>query len=361
MELTEILRIAVNEGASDVFVVAGLPLTFKINGHQDRRGAVLMPDDTEAVIRALYQQARRDPEQHLNSPSVDDDFSFSMRDLGRFRANVLRQRGSLAAVLRVIRFGLPDPAALGIPPQVLSFARRRQGLVLVTGPAGSGKSTTLACMIDAINREREGHIITMEDPIEFIHHHNRCIVTQREVGTDTRTYVQALRGALRESPDVILLGEMRDDETMEVAMQAAETGQLLFSTLHTTGAANTMDRIIDAFPAARQGQAVCAVGVSCGSPMILQGVISQQLVATTDGGQTVAFEIMDSTPAIRTLIREGRTHQIDASIQAGAALGMCTMDDSLAALCRAGKITKETALTYCLHLETMQRKLAGVR
>lgn len=186
MELTEILRIAVNEGASDVFVVAGLPLTFKINGHQDRRGAVLMPDDTEAVIRALYQQARRDPEQRLNSPSVDDDFSFSMRDLGRFRANVLRQRGSLAAVLRVIRFGLPDPVALGIPPQVLSFARRRQGLVLVTGPAGSGKSTTLACMIDAINREREGHIITMEDPIEFIHHHNRCIVTQREVGTDTR-------------------------------------------------------------------------------------------------------------------------------------------------------------------------------
>ena len=183
MELTEILRIAVDEGASDVFVVAGLPLTFKINGHQDRRGAVLMPDDTEAVIRALYQQARRDPEQRLNSPSVDDDFSFSVHDLGRFRANVLRQRGSLAAVLRVIRFGLPDPAALGIPQQVLSFARRRQGLVLVTGPAGSGKSTTLACMIDAINREREGHIITMEDPIEFIHHHNRCIVTQREIGT----------------------------------------------------------------------------------------------------------------------------------------------------------------------------------
>ena len=211
--------------------------------------------------------------------------------------------------------------------------------MLVTGPAGSGKSTTLACMIDAINREREGHIITMEDPIEFIHHHNRCIVTQREIGTDTRTYVQALRGALRESPDVILLGEMRDDETMEVAMQAAETGQLLFSTLHTTGAANTMDRIIDAFPAARQGQ------VRVQLAMILQGVISQQLVPTTDGGQTVAFEIMDSTPAIRTLIREDRTHQIDASIQA--------------ALCRAGKITKETALTYCLHLETMQRKLAG--
>ena len=355
MELTEILRIAVDEGASDVFVVAGLPLTFKINGHQDRRGAVLMPDDTEAVIRALYQQARRDPEPHLNSPSVDDDFSFSVHDLGRFRANVLRQRGSLAAVLRVIRFGLPDPAALGIPQQVLGFARRRQGLVLVTGPAGSGKSTTLACMVDAINREREGHIITMEDPIEFIHHHNRCIVTQREIGTDTRTYVQALRGALRESPDVILLGEMRDDETMEVAMQAAETGQLLFSTLHTTGAANTMDRIIDAFPAARQGQ------VRVQLAMILQGVISQQLVPTTDGGQTVAFEIMDSTPAIRTLIREGRTHQIDASIQAGAAQGMCTMDDSLAALCRAGRITKETALTYCLHLETMQRKLAAVR
>lgn len=355
MELNEILRTAIDVGASDIFVVAGLPLTFKVNGRQDRRGDALKPEDTAELVRALYELAGRDAAGHLSSPAVDDDFSFAIREFGRFRANVLRQRGSLAAVLRVIRFGLPDPQALGIPPQVLAFARRRQGLVLVTGPAGSGKSTTLACLIDVINAEREGHIITMEDPIEYIHRHNRCIVTQREVGTDTRSYVQALRGALRESPDVILLGEMRDDETMEVAMQAAETGQLLFSTLHTTGAANTVDRIVDAFPAARQSQ------VRVQLALVLQGVISQQLVPTTDGGQTVAFEIMDSTPAIRTLIREGRTHQIDATIQAGTAQGMCTMDDSLFALCRVGKITKETALTYCLHLETMQRKLAAVR
>lgn len=353
MELQQVLQQAIDLNASDVFVVAGLPLTYKINGRQQRTGDILRPADTEALVGALYRQAGREAAPHLRDTAVDDDFSFSLPALGRFRANILRQRGSLAAVLRVIRFGLPDPAALGVPPKVMEIARRRQGLVLVTGPAGSGKSTTLACLIDAINHTREGHIITMEDPIEFIHSHDRCIVTQREIGSDTGSYVQALRGALRESPDVILLGEMRDEETMEVAMAAAETGELLFSTLHTTGAANTMDRIVDAFPAVRQGQ------VRVQLSMVLQAVISQQMVPTVDGGQTVAFEVMDTTPAIKNLIREGRTHQIDAAIQAGAAQGMCTMDDSLLALCRAGRITRETALTYCLHLEAMQRKLGG--
>ena len=350
-ELFVILQQAVTLGASDVFVVAGAPLTYKVNGHQQRCGDMLRPADTAGFVQALYRQAGREPDLHLTGYAVDDDFSLTVPNLGRFRANVLRQRGSLAAVLRVIRFGLPDPEALHIPAQVMEYARRRKGLVLVTGAAGSGKSTTLACLVNAINHAREGHIITMEDPIEFIHRHDRCLVTQREVGTDTGSYVQALRGALRESPDVILLGEMRDDETMEVAMQAAETGQLLFSTLHTTGAANSVDRIVDAFPASRQGQ------VRVQLSMVLQGVISQQMVPTVDGGQTVAFEVMDATPAIKTLIREGRTHQIDTAIQSGTAQGMMTMDDSLLALYRAGTITRETAEISCLHPELMRRKL----
>ena len=356
MNMTEILKSAVERGASDIFVVAGLPLTYKVRGEQQRETAdgAFTPEKTEAFAAEIYRLAAREP-HCLNGSATDDDFSFSLSGTGRFRVNLFRQRGSIAAVVRVIRFGLPTAEEAHIPPEVMRAAQMKKGIVLVTGSAGSGKSTTLACIINEINRTRTGHILTLEDPVEYIHRHDKCIVSQREIGCDCPSYVAALRSALRESPDVILLGEMRDKETMEVAMTAAETGQLLLSSLHTTGAANTMDRIIDAFPAARQGQ------VRVQLAMILQGVISQQLVPTTDGGQTVAFEIMDSTPAIRTLIREGRTHQIDASIQAGAALGMCTMDDSLAALCRAGKITKETALTYCLHLETMQRKLAGAR
>lgn len=350
-ELYQVLQKAVEIGASDVFAVAGAPLTYKINGRQQRSGDPLRPEDTQQLVQALYSQAGRDNGAHLSHNAVDDDFSLTVPNLGRFRANILRQRGSLAAVLRVIQFGLPSAEALHIPPQVMAYAQRRKGLVLVTGAAGSGKSTTLACLIDAINHRREGHIITMEDPIEFIHRHDKCLVTQREIGSDTVGYVQALRGALRESPDVILLGEMRDDETMEVAMQAAETGQLLFSTLHTTGAANSVDRIIDAFPAGRQGQ------VRIQLSMVLQGVISQQLVPTTDGGQTVAFEVMNATPAIKTLIREGRTHQIDATLQAAAGQGMLTMDDSLLALYRAGKITRETVEISCLHPETVKRKL----
>ena len=239
MEVRQMLQQALDCGASDIFIIAGLPLTYKVNGRQRRCGERLMPADTEAALRAIYALAGRDAAR-LRQSDADDDFSFAIPQMGRFRANVLHQRGTLAAVLRVIRFGLPDPAALGIPPQVLDIARARKGLVLVTGPAGNGKSTTLACLIDRINREREAHIITMEDPIEYIHRHDRSIVTQREIGSDSPSYVSALRSALRESPDVILLGEMRDLETTEVAMTAAETGQLLFSTLHTTGAANTV-------------------------------------------------------------------------------------------------------------------------
>lgn len=350
MNITDVLKQALELGASDIFIIAGLPLTYKVNGRQQRVGERLMPESTRDFVEGIYSICGRSPER-MEKPDADDDFSFAIPHMGRFRANVLHQRGTLAMVLRVIRFGLPDPNALGIPSQVMQAAGKLKGMVLVTGPAGSGKSTTLACLIDAINHNRESHIITMEDPIEYIHRHDRSIVTQREIGSDSPSYVSALRSALRESPDVILLGEMRDLETIEVAMTAAETGQLLFSTLHTTGAANTIDRIVDVFPASQQGQ------VRIQLSMVLQAVISQQLVPTTDGGQAAVFEVMRSTPAIKNMIREAKTFQLDAAIQAGAAEGMCTMDDSLCRLYAAGRITRDTVLTYCLRYETTQRKL----
>ena len=353
MDVRETLRQAVEMGASDIFIIAGLPLTYKVDGRQRRMEARLMPADTAAVISDIYTLCGRS-RSRIEREDMDDDFSFSMPDLGRFRANVLHQRGSLAAVIRVIRFGLPEPEKLNIPPEVLASARLMKGLVLVTGSAGSGKSTTLACLINAINQTREGHIITMEDPIEYIHRHDRCIVTQREISTDSPSYVSALRSALRESPDVILLGEMRDYETIEVAMTAAETGQLLFSTLHTTGAANTVDRIIDVFPAGQQAQ------VRMQLSMVLQAVISQQLVPTLDGKQTPAFEIMYTNPAIKNLIREAKTHQIDSAIQAGAAQGMCTMDTSLLRLGTEKRVSKETALTHSMHYEAMEKRLSAM-
>lgn len=353
MDITVILKRALELDASDIFIIAGLPVTYKVNGRQQREGTALKPDDTQGAVAALYALCGRRP-RSVEALSSDDDFSFAVPGLGRFRASVLHQRGTLAAVLRVIQFGLPDPAVLGIPEAVMRVADTLKGLVLVTGAAGNGKSTTLACLIHAINRSREGHIITMEDPIEFIHRHDKSIVTQREIGTDCESYVSALRSALRESPDVILLGEMRDAETIEVAMTAAETGQLLFSTLHTVGAANTVDRIVDVFPAAQQQQ------VRIQLSMVLQAVISQQLVPTVDGGQTAAFEVMYADPAIRNLIREAKTHQIDSAIQAGAAKGMCTMDSSLLALCRAGRITPETALTHSAHYEALEKRLAAL-
>ena len=353
MDVRETLRQAVEMGASDIFIIAGLPLTYKVDGRQRRMEARLMPADTAAVISDIYTLCGRS-RSRIEREDMDDDFSFSIPDLGRFRANVLHQRGSLAAGSRVIRFGLPEPEKLNIPPEVLASARLMKGLVLVTGSAGSGKSTTLACLINAINQTREGHIITMEDPIEYIHRHDRCIVTQREISTDSPSYVSALRSALRESPDVILLGEMRDYETIEVAMTAAETGQLLFSTLHTTGAANTVDRIIDVFPAGQQAQ------VRMQLSMVLQAVISQQLVPTLDGKQTPAFEIMYTNPAIKNLIREAKTHQIDSAIQAGAAQGMCTMDASLLRLVTEKRVSKETALTHCMHYEAMEKRLSAM-
>ena len=349
--MTEILKSAVERGASDIFVVAGLPLTYKVRGEQQRETAdgAFTPEKTEAFAAEIYRLAAREP-HCLNGSATDDDFSFSLSGTGRFRVNLFRQRGSIAAVVRVIRFGLPTAEEAHIPPEVMRAAQMKKGIVLVTGSAGSGKSTTLACIINEINRTRAGHILTLEDPVEYIHRHDKCIVSQREIGCDCPSYVAALRSALRESPDVILLGEMRDKETMEVAMTAAETGQLLLSSLHTTGAANTMDRIIDAFPASQQRQ------IRIQLSMVLQAIVSQQLVPTVDGGTAPAFEIMITNTAIRNLIREEKTHQLDSAIASGGAEGMRTMDQSLFDLVKSGRVAKEMALQYSIHQEALEKR-----
>jgi twitching motility protein PilT len=286
----------------------------------------------------------------LDNINHDEDFSFAVSGIGRFRANVFRQRGSFSAVIRVIPFGLPDPATLGIPEEVLRLSKLQKGLVLVTGPASSGKSTTLACIVDRMNHDRAGHIITLEDPIEYVHRHGTCIVTQREIPTDVATYAEALRSALRQSPDIILLGEMRDPETVATAMTAAETAQLLFSTLHTTSASGTVDRIVDSFPAEQQHQ------IRIQLSLVVQAIVSQQLVPTIDGSLVPAFEIMISNPAIRNLIRERKTHQIDSVIAASGKQGMRTMDQSLFDLVASGTVSKEMALQHSVHQEALEHR-----
>jgi len=352
MNIEEILHTATEAEASDIFIIAGLPVTLKCKGEQKRLGEdILKPDMIAEIVDQIYTISHRERSNLENK--IDDDFSFSISQLGRFRVNIFRQRGSLAAVLRVIRFGLPDPAKIGIPESVLSLAENKKGLVLIAGAAGTGKSTTLACMIDRINRTRSGHIITMEDPIEYIHRHNKSIVTQREIFIDTPGYLESLRSALRESPDVILLGEMRDYDTISAAITAAETGVLLFSTLHTSSAANTINRILDVFPASQQQQ------VKIQLAQILKGIVCQQLVPAKDGGQIPVFEVLKSTPAVQNMIREGKLHQLDSTMQSGANEGMYTMDGSLLRLYREGKITKETALVSCVHYDTMSKRLNG--
>lgn len=352
MELDKLLVELINAKASDVFIVAGLPLSFTIGGRQVRtKTDSLKPVDTEEFVRSIYAEAGRDINQFIGNHNHDDDFSFSVAGIGRFRANIFRQRGSYGAVIRVIPFGLPNAEEFNIPPEVLRCATFQKGLVLVTGPAGSGKSTTLACIIDRLNHERHGHIITMEDPIEYIHRHGSCIVTQREVPTDIATYGEALKSAMRESPDVILLGEMRDYDTIGTAVTAAEMAQLIFSTLHTTGAAGTVDRIIDAFPASQQRQIRLQLST------VLQAIVSQQLVPAIDGGVVPAFEIMVVNAAIRNLIREEKTHQMDSIIAASGGDGMRTMDQSLFDLCKKGRISREMALQYSIHQDALRSRL----
>lgn len=349
--IKELLQQAVRRKASDVFVVAGRPITWKVNGEmQSADEHRLMPDETEKVVRAIYQLAgERDISGFLESG--DDDFSFSIQGFSRFRVSTYKQRGSLAAVIRVIAFELPRAAELGIPEMILEFGEFNKGLVLVTGPAGSGKSTTLACIIDYINEHKTDHIITLEDPLEFLHRHKKSIVSQREVNSDTRSYIAALRAALRQSPDVILLGEMRDYETINTAMTAAETGHLIFSTLHTIGASSTIDRIIDVFPANQQRQ----IAVQLSS--VLQAIVSQQLVPDVNGQLIPVFEIMNMTPAVRNMIRENKVHQIDGLIYSSANTQMISMDASLLKLYKEGKITQNTALGHASNPDMLSRKL----
>ena len=351
MYLKEILEQAIEQEASDVFLVAGLPVSFRKQGVITRlNDTKLLPNDTEALLTEIYSQAGNRDLAPLHQIG-DDDFSFAIPGLSRFRVSAYKQRGALSAVIRIITFHLPDTKELGIPEHVIHLGDSGKGMVLVTGSAGSGKSTTLACIIDEINKTQQKHIITLEDPLEFLHRHDQSIVSQREINVDTQNYVTALRAALRQSPDVILLGEMRDYETINVAMTAAETGHLLLSTLHPIGAANTIDRIIDVFPANQQRQ--IAVQLS----MVLNAVVSQQLVPTVDGKVVPALEIMTVTPAIRNMIRDGKVHQIDGLIYSSTKEDMISMDSSLLKLFKDGRITKDTALKYATNPEMLIRKL----
>lgn len=353
MNTTEILKEAVARDASDLFVIVGIPVSYKAAGRLLRMETQRMnPADTELFVREIYALAGLNPDRLRERG--DDDFSFYIAGVSRFRASVYRQRGSLAAVVRVVRFNLPDPHALGIPDSVLALSDQTKGLVLVTGPAGSGKSTTLACLIDRINHTRSAHIITLEDPLEFLHRHDRSIVSQREVNLDTQSYVTALRAALRQAPDVILLGEMRDYETIGVAMTAAETGHLVFSTMHTVGAANSVDRIIDVFPAEQQPQ------VRVQLAQVLRAVVSQQLIPSAGGGIAPAFEVMTVNTAIRNMIRESKLHQIDTVIQSSAAAGMRSMDLSLLEMVSGGVIAPRDALLYAINPEVLSRRLEAI-
>ena len=350
MELTELLRKAVKMGGSDVFIIPGACVEVKVEDSMlpisDER---LMPRDTEALIQGKYGLAHRD--QGFLERGGDDDFSFAIPEVSRFRCNTYKQRGTVAAICRIVNFELPDPAQLHIPDQVMRLADLRSGMVLVTGPAGSGKSTTLACIVDRINSTRSAHIVTVEDPIEYLHRHKKALVSQREVPNDAATFSRALRAALRQAPDVIMLGEMRDQDTITTAITAAETGHLLMSSLHTIGAAKTIDRIIDSFPAEQQAQIRIQLAA------VLKAVVSQRLVPTTDGKRVVVFEVMTVTTAIQNLIRDGRTHQIDNVIYGGADKNMISMDAELARLVNEKRITRDTALLHAANAETLAKRI----
>lgn len=351
LNLIAILEQAVAMRASDIFIMAGLALTCKVDGKMTvMQEGKLAPTQSKALVQELCVLSERGIE--CLKTIGDDDFSVTIPSLSRFRVSVYKQRGSYAAVVRIISFGIPDYREFGIPESVMNVAEKTKGLVLVTGPAGGGKSTTLACIIDRINRTREGHIITLEEPIEYLHRNQRCAVSQREIGIDTESYLSGLRASLRQAPDVILLGEMRDYETIRVAMTAAETGHLVIATLHTCDAASTIDRIIDVFPAGQQQQ------IRIQLAMILQTIIAQQLVPDVDGKLIPVFEIMHLNNAVRNMIRESKVHQLDAMIAASSAEGMINMDTSLIELVKKGCITKDVAIQYASNVELMAKKVA---
>ncbi len=351
IDLDQLLKTLVDRGGSDLHLTAGIPPAMRVNGDlcQLEEFPVLTRNELQKMLYGIMTQKQREAFEN----ELELDMSYAVPNLARFRVNIFQQRDSIGSVMRVIPYGILPLEDLGVPEQVADFAYLPRGFVLVTGPTGSGKSTTLASLIDLHNRNRPSHIITVEDPIEFLHKHKRSVVNQREVGTDTRGFAPALKHVLRQDPDVILVGELRDLETIQIALTAAETGHLVFGTLHTQDAPQTIDRIVDVFPPHQQEQIrVMLAGA-------LRGVVCQQLLKTADGkGRTVACEVLVATNGVRNLIREGKTHQIYSAIQAGASHGMVAMDQSLATLVKQGKVTYEAALEKCNNVQEFNR-LAG--
>lgn len=347
--IEELLTVAKEKGASDLHVTVGVPPKLRINGELiDMDYERYLPEDTRALIIPIV------PER-INSVLEEKgevDFSYSIPKLGRYRVNVFKQRGSYALVIRLVGTSIPEADKLGIPESVVELTKKKRGLVLVTGPTGSGKSTTLASLINIINDNYNTHVITLEDPIEYLHNHKKAVVNQREIGLDTNSFANALRASLREDPDVILVGEMRDLDTISTAITAAETGHLVFSTLHTIGAAATIDRIIDVFPPHQQQQ----IRIQLAS--VLECVVSQQLIPKVDGkGRVAAYEVMHATTAVKNLIREGKTHQITSIIQTNKKFGMQTMDDAIYELYIKRQIDAEKAINFAQDPSAIERKL----
>jgi twitching motility protein PilT len=348
-DLDEILIQSVKVRASDIHLTTGRPPSYRIDGVlAPIEGERLIPQMLEDILMPLMDVRHREELQN----NGQTDFAYAISGVGRFRVNVFKQRGTLASVMRSLPFNIPEPEDLGIPAEVVEMTTRKRGLILVTGPTGSGKSTTLASLIHVINRTYPYHIITLEDPIEYLHRHDKSVVNQREIGSDSTDYAQALRAALREDPDVILVGEMRDLETISTAITAAETGHLVFSTLHTIGADKTIDRIIDVFPPNQQQQ----IRIQLAS--VLECVVSQQLLKKADGsGRVAALEVLFANNAVRNLIRESKTYQIASIMQTNKRAGMQTMDDALYDLYMRKLIDADNAVTYAQDPVSMNKKV----
>jgi len=349
-EINELLELAIEHEASDIHLQVGQSPVLRVGGVMTPvDGPILTAEDTESLVMSITAEGYIEKIKTRGGA----DFAFELQDRARFRVSILRARGHYGMVLRQIPNDILSLEQIGLPNRLKELLERPRGLILVTGPTGSGKSTTLAAMIDWINQHTDGHIITIEDPIEYYHPHKRCVVTQREVGIDVPSFAEAIRGALRQDPDIILVGEMRDLETIEAAISAAETGHLVFATLHTTGAARTVDRIVDAFPAESKDQ----IRTQLASTLV--SVISQVLCPKIGGGRIAGYEIMISTPAIAALIRENKTYRINSDIQTGASLGMILLDQKLLSLVHEGKIEPDEALRKSQFPETMREKLTS--
>lgn len=347
-DLKQILMRSIDEQASDIHFTVGRPPCYRVDGVlAPIVGERLTPEMLEELLLPLIDERHREEFQK----DGQTDFAYAISGVGRFRVNVFQQRGTYAAVMRCLPFEIPEPESLGIPKEVIEVTNRKRGLVLVTGPTGSGKSTTLASLLHVINQKYPYHIITLEDPIEYLHRHDKSIVNQREIGSDSNSYGAALRAALREDPDVILVGEMRDLETISTAITAAETGHLVFSTLHTIGADKTIDRIIDVFPPDQQQQIRIQLAA------VLECVVSQQLIRKERGGRVAALEVLFANNAVRNLIREGKTFQIPSIMQTSRRAGMMTMDDALYDLFMKGEIGPDAVVTYAQDPVAMNKKV----